>query len=146
MKRPNLDKIKEMLRPFYNYVDGPFRAEILQLIACIESRGQVRSEEEIREKHKILVDTSWRGRGAETDCGMRWLEWALEDPEPKPDIPERLRSMILSTTLIESRETLIDAAKEIVDLNEQYPAGFPVVVIVKKIDEIIDRLNELTKA
>ena len=113
MKKPSLDRIKKMTA---GYIPGEFRDEILRLIEYIESRGQVRTEEEIRERRtQWLMGELPTPAGGPKTARIQELEWVLEDSDPKPDkaqgtdIVKRLRySYVKADTKV-----FEDAAKEI---------------------------------
>ncbi len=76
-ERPNIEAIKEALNV---YTENGLREIIRDLIAYIGFRGQVRSEEEIREvSEKLeLISDHWGGY-------IKALKWVLEDSDLEAD-------------------------------------------------------------
>ncbi len=73
MKRPNIEGIKSVLD---DYNAAELKCVVKHLTEYIESRGQVRSEEEIRE----YLSRRW------SDEHESALKWVLKDPDPKPEL------------------------------------------------------------
>ncbi|KKL81377.1 hypothetical protein LCGC14_1995360 [marine sediment metagenome] len=73
-ERPNIEAMKAN---FSDYGVGELRLRLKTMIEYIESRGQARTEEEIREQLIIKpISEYWKGY-------LACAEWALEDSEPK---------------------------------------------------------------
>ncbi len=113
MNRPNIDSIKSVLD---GYNAAELKHLVKHLIKYIESRGQVRTEEEIRERLKQARVEAAHLHSYEYTLEYRAaLTWALEDsdPEPESDIVERLKADMGKDPYLLRNVLLRAAVKEI---------------------------------